>query len=140
MIEPAECFEVMRRIDHAHPKNTNYPLLHEDILVRQEDGTFYKIGPGLGMTGFVLTPEQVAELRPTRFVMFGLEMAVRPPVSLAANGAWRVDIPGVGSYEERVEIVGHLPLGENQPHWEQFVWPDEASAVLNAHLAQCEIN
>lgn len=55
---------VTERIDGAHPKQPQYPLLPGDLLIEQEDRTFYKFGPGLGIVGFVLTDEQRATLEP----------------------------------------------------------------------------
>lgn len=51
--------KVTERIDGAHPTLTDYPLLPGDLIIGQPDGTFYKFGPGLGVTGFELTPEQI---------------------------------------------------------------------------------
>lgn len=55
---------VQEQIDSAHPLHTDYPLLPGDWLVKQEDGTFYKFAPGIGIIGFVLTAEQEAGLKP----------------------------------------------------------------------------
>lgn len=55
-------FKVTEEIKGAHPINTSYPLLPGDFLVEQEDGTFYKVAPGIGMVGFVLTEEQKSRL------------------------------------------------------------------------------
>lgn len=53
---------VTKQINGAHPKLTEYPLLPGDLLGKRDDGTFGKFGPGLGIEGFVLTPEQEASL------------------------------------------------------------------------------
>jgi hypothetical protein len=52
------------RIDGAHPK-LDYPLLPGDLLLDRGDGTYGKFGPGLGIEGFELTPEQVSTLKPS---------------------------------------------------------------------------
>ena len=128
------------RIDGAHPKNAGYPLLDGDLLVPDPDtATWSKVGPGLGMVGFRLTDEQIARLKPVRFFMVGLEIILRPDADKATSGGWRVVIEGYPTYEERIEIVGHMADGEGQPHWEQFVWPDEAGRVLAEHLATCDL-
>lgn len=49
---------VQETIEGAHPLHVDYPLLEGDLLVKDDDGTYYKHGPGLGISGFVLTPEQ----------------------------------------------------------------------------------
>jgi hypothetical protein len=53
------------RIDGAHPKLPDYPLLPGDLLIKREDGTYGKFGPGLGIEGFELMPEQVMTLEPS---------------------------------------------------------------------------
>jgi hypothetical protein len=68
--------KVTETIHHASEKNPDYPLLEGDILIKQEDGTYFKFGPGLGIGGFVLTPEQEATLEPVEnqpFAMGGLD-------------------------------------------------------------------
>lgn len=67
-----EGFQVTERIDRAQPLLTNYPLLPDDLLVREPGGTWTKEAPGLCVGGFVLTPEQEASLRPVRFQRQGL--------------------------------------------------------------------
>lgn len=53
------------QIDGAHPKLTDYPLLPGDLLLSRGGGIYNKFGPGLGIEGFQLTPEQVATLKPS---------------------------------------------------------------------------
>ena len=60
------------QIDGAHPMHTTYPLLRGDVLLKRKDGTFDKFGPGLGIEGFVLTPEQEATLEPVEDQPFGI--------------------------------------------------------------------
>jgi hypothetical protein len=57
-------YKVTETLRGCHSKHTNYPLLEGDMLIEQEDGSFYKTAPGLGITGFVLTAEQRATLVP----------------------------------------------------------------------------
>jgi hypothetical protein len=52
-------------IKGAHPLHTDYSLLPGDLLLKRKDGTYGKFGPGLGIEGFRLTPEQVATLEPS---------------------------------------------------------------------------
>lgn len=56
---------VSEKIEDAHDKLTEYPLLPGDILTQAADGTYTKHAPGLGVCGFRLTPEQAAALEPT---------------------------------------------------------------------------
>lgn len=72
----AEGFRVTRRIDRAHPTNTEYPLLPGDLLVRDAAGRWTKEAPGLAVNGFELTVDQVASLEPIRFVRCGLTYEV----------------------------------------------------------------
>jgi hypothetical protein len=65
-------FEVQERIDGAHPIHISYPLLPGDLLFRAEDGTWTKECPGLAVTGFVLTDEQVSNLNPREIKRNGL--------------------------------------------------------------------
>ena len=72
-IPAGSMLEVTERIDGAHRLHTDYPLLPGDLLAKQDDGTFYKHSPGLGIFGFALTPEQEQTLRPTtRDIVFGV--------------------------------------------------------------------
>lgn len=72
-MEAQDALMVTETIEGAHPKLTNYPLLSEDLLVPEEDGTYYKFAPGLAVTGFVLTPEQVAALKPVKYKSVNLD-------------------------------------------------------------------
>ena len=56
---------VTEPIEAASPKLPDYTLLPGDLLLKREDGTYGKFGPGLGIEGFVLTPEQEASLEPS---------------------------------------------------------------------------
>lgn len=56
-----DVYEVVKEIKGVHPIHDSYPLMERDILVEQQDGTFYKAAIGLGITGFVLTEEQLKE-------------------------------------------------------------------------------
>lgn len=48
---------------HPHPHHADYPLLPGDIIVGpdEDDGSWSKQAPGLGIFGFVLSDEDVAE-------------------------------------------------------------------------------
>lgn len=72
----AKGFLVVADIRGAHPKQTEYPLLEEDLLLKYEDGTFSKVCPGLGIHGFVLTPEQEATLKPVEYKQHGLNYKI----------------------------------------------------------------
>ena len=63
---------VTEKIEGAHPMHTTYPLLRGDVLLKRADGTFGKFGPGLGIEGFRLTPEQEAALEPVEDQPFGI--------------------------------------------------------------------
>jgi hypothetical protein len=59
--------KVTQRMMGCHPNtfHVDYPLLPGDVLVLRDDGTYGKVAVGLGIEGFVLTPEQIATLEPT---------------------------------------------------------------------------
>lgn len=65
-------FRVTEQIDNASAKMPDYPLLPDDLLVREANGSFFKEAPGIGVGGFRLTPEQIATLQPVTFTHFGL--------------------------------------------------------------------
>lgn len=72
-------FLVMTRLDNVNrnPKlREKYPLLPEDLITREPDGTFMKEAPGFAVGGFELTDEQIAELKPVKFVCYGLEYKI----------------------------------------------------------------
>jgi hypothetical protein len=62
--DPYQMLMVTEEIEGAHPKLANYPLLPEDLVSLYDDGTWAKVGPGMMVTGFVLSPEQVQKLKP----------------------------------------------------------------------------
>lgn len=67
-----EGFLVTVAIHGAHPRLPDYPLLPDDLLVREEPGTWMKESPGLAVSGFVLTREQEQSLKPVDFRRRGL--------------------------------------------------------------------
>lgn len=71
-------FMVTTRIDGAHKTMPTYPLLPDDLLVREADGTFHKECPGISVGGFTLTDEQIADLKPVEFIARGLDYSVLP--------------------------------------------------------------
>lgn len=48
-------------------KVKNYPILPDDLLVEDPDGTFMKVCPGVAIGGMTLTPEQKATLREVEY-------------------------------------------------------------------------
>lgn len=56
-------FIVTETIEGAH-FSLDYPLLSGDYITEQDDGTFTKFAPGLGIGGFTLTDAQRATLTP----------------------------------------------------------------------------
>jgi hypothetical protein len=72
MDQPNNGYRVTEKIEGAHPKLQKYPLLPDDLLVKDADGTWAKEAPGLCVVGFILTPEQEATLEPVRFGRHGL--------------------------------------------------------------------
>lgn len=62
-LEPTQALMVTEEIVGAHPLHVNYPLLPEDIVSREVDGTWMKHAPGMAVGGFVLSPEQVQSLK-----------------------------------------------------------------------------
>lgn len=61
--DPTQALMVTEEIAGAHPHHPNYPLLPEDIVSLEPDGTWMKHAPGLAVSGFVLKPEQVQKLK-----------------------------------------------------------------------------
>lgn len=53
---------VTEMIEGASAMLPKYPLLPGDPITEEDDGTFTKHAPGLGVGGFRLTPEQRATL------------------------------------------------------------------------------
>ena len=72
----AEGCRVVREIAGANRTHPTYPLLPGDLLVQQADGSWMKEAPGLAVGGFVLTPEEVADLQPVGFLRAGLAYTV----------------------------------------------------------------
>lgn len=64
-------------IEGAHPRHVDYPLFEGDLICRDEDGTFTKECPGLAMSGFVLTDDQIAAMTPVEFSSFGLNYRIQ---------------------------------------------------------------
>jgi hypothetical protein len=64
-------FVVTEEINGAR-RHDDYALLPGDLLVREEDGSYWKECPGLSIGGFHLTPEQVATLRAVEYQRLGL--------------------------------------------------------------------
>jgi hypothetical protein len=60
----SQMLKVTQEITGAHRLHPTYPLLPGDVLIQREDGTYGKL-TGLGIEGFMLTPEQAATLEPT---------------------------------------------------------------------------
>lgn len=75
----AKGFLLTERIEGAQPKNPSYYLLPEDLLVLTDDGTYSKVGPGMAVGGFELTPEQEAELVPVEYFFRGLDYTIFEP-------------------------------------------------------------
>lgn len=67
---------VQETIEGAHPKLTDYPLLQNDLLVKDSDGSYAKECPGLAIVGFRLTPEQEASLMKVTYEVRGLDYKV----------------------------------------------------------------
>lgn len=65
-------YEVTEQLDGCHDIHTDYPLLPGDILVEDEDGSFAKTAPGLGIFGFILSSEQKSTLK---------ELEKHPPIT-----------------------------------------------------------
>lgn len=69
-------FVVTERVEQAHPTVRNYPLLPDDLLFRETDGTYTKECPGVAVVGFTLTPDQEATLKPVSFINYGLTYVI----------------------------------------------------------------
>lgn len=50
--EPRDGFLVMDDIEGARHPIDDYPLIQGDLLVKQEDGTYFKVCPGISLGGF----------------------------------------------------------------------------------------
>lgn len=72
----AQGFLVKEKIEGAHAKLASYPLLPEDLLVREPDGRFTKECPGIAVKNFSLTEEQIAALVPVKFEVRGLDYTI----------------------------------------------------------------
>ncbi len=72
----AKGLEVTVEIEGAVTKMPDYPLLPEDLLLEQPDGTYMKVCPGIAVGGIVLTDDQRATLRPVEFRQEGLNFWV----------------------------------------------------------------
>lgn len=68
-----EGFLVTTELSDVHPKYPDFPLLPGDLIIKDEEGKFTKLAPGLGIFGFELSPAQEATLKNTAFVRRGLE-------------------------------------------------------------------
>lgn len=66
-------YRVTQKIAGANRNLPDYPLLPDDLLLPEGDGSFFKHGPGLGIGGFVLTDEQKATLERWSYETFGLD-------------------------------------------------------------------
>jgi hypothetical protein len=71
-------FLVAVPIRNAHRKHSAYPLLEDDLIVKDEDGTYSKLCPGLAVGGFELTEAQELELTPVDFKQHGLDFKITP--------------------------------------------------------------
>lgn len=70
-------FRVTEEMDDVHPFwKERYPLMPGDLLQKDDDGTFFKEAPGLAVGGFILTPEQEANLEPVKFLRHGLDYQI----------------------------------------------------------------
>lgn len=58
-----QVLQVTEEIPGAHQQFVDYPLLPEDIVRKDADGTWTKVAPGLQVSGFVLSDEQVQRLK-----------------------------------------------------------------------------
>lgn len=65
-------FEVTQRIDGANDTHPEYPLLPNDLLAREDDGTWTKVCPGLCIMGFVLSIKEIRTLRAREIYRDGL--------------------------------------------------------------------
>lgn len=72
----AKGFLVKSTIAGAHDIHVDYSLLEDDLLTRNEDGTFAKVCPGLSISGFKLTAEQEASLQSVEYKLYGLNYKV----------------------------------------------------------------
>lgn len=58
-------WRVTRELEGRHPLHERYPLLPGDLIIQDgRKGTWTKVAPGLGITGFVLTPDDLGVLEP----------------------------------------------------------------------------
>lgn len=71
-----EGYLLQERIDGAHPKLKKYPLLEDDLLQLDSDGTYTKVCPGAAVVGFRLTSAQEERLKKVSFEVRGLDYTV----------------------------------------------------------------
>lgn len=69
-------YKVTETIEGAHPRLENYPLLSGDLLVKTSPQIYTKVCPGICVTGFFLTAEQEATLKPVQFEAQGLNYRI----------------------------------------------------------------
>lgn len=69
-------FQVVTEIRGARPDFLTYPLLPDDLIVQDETGIWWKLCPGIGIGGFVLTDEQVASLKPVVYEQRHLDFRI----------------------------------------------------------------
>lgn len=76
MSETSDGYVVTQTIEEAHPLHPTYPLLQGDLLVRDSDGTFAKVCPGLHVSGFVLKQLDLFNIHPVKFISRGLDYEI----------------------------------------------------------------
>lgn len=67
---------VTEQINGAHLRMPEYSLCEGDLIVQTNDGTWYKMAPGLAVMGFALTEAQVMSLKPVLYSSDGLSFTV----------------------------------------------------------------
>lgn len=66
-------FVVTETIENARPDGMDYPLLNGDLILKQDDGTWFKVCPGTAIGKFVLTEQQVTRLKQVEYTQRGLD-------------------------------------------------------------------
>lgn len=75
-----QVLQVAEEIPGAHQQFVDYPLLPEDIIRKDADGTWTKVAPGLQVSGFVLSDEQVQRLQAVWMITEHLIFDILGPV------------------------------------------------------------
>jgi len=70
-------YVVTETMQDVFPKLPKYPLLPEDLLVKESNGSYMKVCPGMAVGGCYLTPEQESTLVEVEYESYGLSYSYK---------------------------------------------------------------